>query len=263
MIYAIETVNLTKEFIPSKNLINLHSLFFQKRNSILAVDNVNLQIGSGELFGLVGPNGAGKTTLIKMLSCLILPTRGTAKVAGYSILEDEEKVESSIGLITSNERGFYWRLTGRQNLHFFATIYGLSPMQAKKKIKELSIILEIEDQLDKRFQEYSTGIKQRLSIVRGLLGDPPILFMDEPTMSLDPISSRSIKMIIKKKLVREQGKTVIFITQLLSEADELSDRLAIMDRGRIKVCGSLDVLKNSLGIPEVTIEDVFNYYTID
>ena len=134
MDFAIEIINLTKEF-PQVGKISSSLFFFQKTKPIIVVDSVNLSVKKRELFGLLGLNGAGKTTLIKILSCLITPTEGTAKVSGYDILKDEEKVKASIGLINGDERSFYWRLTGRQNLQFFASLYNLSSGQAKAKIK--------------------------------------------------------------------------------------------------------------------------------
>jgi len=236
MAFSIEIVSLKKEFYPAKSFFALLNPLY-KQKPVLALDNINLQIKSGELFGLLGPNGAGKSTLIKILSCLVLPTEGKAKVAGYDIHKDEEKVKASIGLINGDERSFYWRLTGRQNLQFFASLYNLSSDQAKTRIKELLNFLEIDDP-DKRFQEYSTGIKQRLSIARSLLHDPQVLFMDEPTKSLDPLAAQKLRKFIKEKLVCRQAKTILFSTHNLEEAVYLADRLAIMHKGRIKACGN-------------------------
>lgn len=247
MTYAIETSGLTKEFI-------------RRKRTTLAVNDVNLRVKEGELFGLVGPNGAGKTTLIKMLCCLILPTRGTARVAGFDILENEDGVKASIGLVSGDERSFYWRLTGRQNLHFFASLYNLSSHQTKAKIKELLDFLEIEEP-DIKFQEYSTGIKQRLAIARSLLNNPRVIFMDEPTKSLDPLAAQNLRRFIKEKLVGEQKKTVFFTTHNLEEANELAVRLALMDKGEIKALGTVSELCQRAGNPNSTMGEIFNWFT--
>lgn len=241
MDFAIEITNLTKEF-PRVRRISSLSSFFQKTKTIIVVNSINLSIKKGELFGIIGANGAGKTTLIKILACLITPNEGIAKVAGYDILKDEEKVKASIGLINGDERSFYWRLTGRQNLQFFASIYNLSSGHAKAKIKELLGFLEIEEP-DKRFQEYSAGIKQRLAIARSLLNEPKVLFMDEPTRSLDPGTAWKLREFIKDKLVHQQGKTILFATHNLEEAEYLADRLAIMDEGKIRACGITEEIR--------------------
>lgn len=242
MANAIETLSLTKQFTQPKTLSNLILHPFRKSEISLAVDDVALQVKEGELFGLIGPNGAGKTTLIKMLCCLILPTSGTAKVAGFDVLKNEDNVRASIGLVSGDERSFYWRLTGRQNLHFFASLYELSKNQAREKINNLLGFLEIEEP-DKRFQEYSTGVKHRLVIARSLLNNPRILFMDEPTKSLDPGTAQDVREFIKEKLGRQQGKTIFFATHNLDEAKFLADRLAIMDKGEIRAIGTIEELR--------------------
>ncbi|MFC1658031.1 ABC transporter ATP-binding protein [Candidatus Omnitrophota bacterium] len=245
MAYAIETVNLTKIFPQSNNLSQLLLNSLQKARINPAIHNVNLQISKGEIFGLVGPNGAGKTTLIKILSCLILPSRGTARVAGYDILRDENGVKNSIGMVSGEERSFYWRLTGRQNLEFFASLYNLSRSYSKSRIEELVDFLEIKEP-DKRFQEYSTGIKQRLAIARSLLNNPEILFMDEPTKSLDPGCAQKLRTLIKDKLARQRNTTIVFATHNLEETEYLSDRLALMDKGEIKASGRMAEIKGEI-----------------
>jgi ABC-type multidrug transport system ATPase subunit/ABC-type multidrug transport system permease subunit len=218
---------------------------FQKRE-ITALEDINISAKQGELFGLLGPNGAGKTTLIKLLCTLVLPTSGTAWVNGYNILSDESQVKASIGLVTSDERSFYWRLTGRQNLEFFATLYELSSEQAQKRINELAYILSLEHVLDNRFCTYSAGMKQRLAIMRSLLNDPDILFMDEPTKTLDPIAAHRLREFIKDKLVKERGRTVILATHHLMEAEQLCDRIAIIDKGKIKAYGTIKEVKAAI-----------------
>lgn len=246
MDYAIETVNLTKKFIPDRNPFQiLLPAFKSTKFNNLAINNVNLQIKKGETFGLIGPNGAGKTTLIKILCCLILPSQGTAQVAGYNILRDERLVKDSIGLVSGEERSFYWRLTGRQNLSFFASLYNISSRQAKAKIESLLAFLEIEAP-DKQFQEYSTGMKQRLAIARSLLNEPKVLFMDEPTKSLDMGCAQKLRVFIRDKLVRQQKITVFFTTHNLEEAEYLCDRVALMANGQIRACGTMEETKKDI-----------------
>lgn len=258
--FVIETINLSKRFYAAKNLRQFIFNPPGKTKTVLAVNQVNLQVKKRELFALVGPNGAGKTTLIKMLTCLILPTEGKAKVNGYDIVQDESEVKNSIGLLTGEERSFYWRLTGRENLNFFASLYGLSGEKTRERIKELSVLLKIED-LDKRFQEYSTGMKQRFAIARCLLNNPTILFMDEPTKNLDPIAADGLRNFIKKELVECQGKTVLFSTHNLKEAASLGTNIAIMDKGRIKAYGNLEELRKNAGLTDrEDIEEVFKHY---
>ncbi len=258
MSYIIETIDLAKEFRQNKSFFSLRS---PKNKVIRAVDEVNLQVRRGELFGLVGPNRAVKTTLLKLLSTLILPTSGKASVNGYDILREEEKVRASIGLVTEGERSFYWRLTGRQNLRFFASLYNLSSLEAKKKIDELLELLEIEEQADIQFQQYSTGIKQRMAVARCLLNDPAVLFMDEPTKSLDPGAAHKLRRFIKDELVGRKEKTVLFVTHQMVEAEEICNRVAIMDDGKIKACGSLDELRKIAGLEGATLDEIFREIT--
>ncbi len=257
--YAIEAVDLTKEFVPSQKFFPLTTGNCKRNKIDIVVNGINLQIKQGESFGLIGPNGAGKTTLIKLLCSLILPTRGMAKVAGYNILQEEGKVKDFIGLVGSDERSFYGRLTGRQNLHFFASLYNLTSTQAKDRINELSDLLGIAE-LDRRFLEYSSGIKQKFSIVRGLLNNPKVLFMDEPTKSLDPLAARDLRKLIKDNIVHKQKITVFLASHNLEEITFLADRVAIMEKGLIKVLGTIDELRCLISSPAATMEELFNRF---
>ncbi len=245
MAYAIETTGLTKKFIRRRKIkqIVLHPL---QRETITALDRVDLQIKEGEIFGILGPNGAGKTTLIKVLSTLILPDAGKAWVNGYNILHNEESIKQSIGLVTSEERSFYWRLSGRGNLQFFATLYNMSSSQAERRINEILETLELQEKADDLFHTYSTGIKQKLALARGLLNNPQILFIDEPTKSLDPIAAQNIRKLIREKLVKEQGKTVFLATHNLEEAEEICNHLDIIDRGKILCQGTPSEIRKSV-----------------
>jgi ABC-2 type transport system ATP-binding protein len=226
MSYAIQTINLTKVFNTRSGLFNL----FHGKN-VTVVDNVNLQISKGELFGLLGKNGAGKTTLIKIFSTLILPTSGKVIINGFDIFKDEYKIKRSIGLITGEERSFYWRLTGRENLRFFSALLNLSCRETEERIEELTQLLSLNGFIDKRFDLYSTGMKQKLSIVRGLLHNPQILLIDELTKGLDPGISMEIRGWIKK--LTRKGYTVIFVTHRIDEAEEICDRVGVMTDGRL------------------------------
>ena len=244
MNYAIETFGLTKRFARTKRFIDL--LRPLRRGEMTAIEDVNLKIRKGELFGVLGPNGAGKTTLIKMLCTLILPTSGTASVNGYDIVDEGDEVRASIGLVTGEERSFYWRLSGRQNLKFFASLHGFSSSDAHRTVDELLDIVDMTDKADDRFHNYSTGMKQRMAIARGLLNDPDMLFMDEPTKSLDPDAARHLQEFIKR-LVKDQKKTVFLSTHHLDEAEHLCDRIAIIDRAKVRTCGSLSEIRGRMG----------------
>ena len=251
--YAVETLNLTKIFRPARNMFSLKS---PPVKAITALYQLNLQIRKGEIFAVLGPNGAGKTTLIKILCSLITPTSGTALINGYDVIKDEDKIKSLIGLVIGEERSFYWRLTGRENLEFFGVLHNLSLREVRKKAEAIMELLEIEDP-DKRFHEYSTGNKQKLALARCLLSNSEIIFMDEPTKSLDPGVASRLKKFIKEVLVEKAKKTVFFSTHMIQEAEELADRIAIMDKGLIKACGSLNELK----VNGDSLLDLFNRVT--
>jgi len=241
MMKAISTDNLTKRFPRTAGYRDL--LPFRKKQWVTAAENISLEISEGEFFGLLGPNGAGKTTLIKMLSCLVIPTSGTAQVFGLDTVKKESEVKKLIGLVSAEERSFYWRLTGRENLRFYAALYHIPGQQAKKRIDDLLKLVELEDKADIRFQNYSTGMKQKLAIARGLLSEPRILFVDEPTRSLDPVSAQAVRRFFKERIAGE-GKTVILATHNLDEAEQLCDRLAIIAQGRLKALGSVKQLRS-------------------
>jgi ABC-2 type transport system ATP-binding protein len=238
---AISVSNLTKRFSRTSGYRDL--LPFRKRKWVTAVENVDLNIEEGNLFGLLGPNGAGKTTLIKLLCCLVLPNSGTAHIFGHDILKEEEAVKKLVGLVSAEERSFYWRLTGRENLQFYASLYHLPQWQARKRINELLSLVELAHEADTRFQNYSTGMRQKLAIARGLLSEPRVLFVDEPTRSLDPVSAQTVRRFLKEKVAGE-GVTVVLATHNLNEVEQLCDRLVIMDHGRVVALGSVTELRS-------------------
>jgi ABC-2 type transport system ATP-binding protein len=242
--FAIETFELTKQFPRNTGLSNFIPGSRPSR-TVTAVDSVNLPVERGELFGLLGPNGAGKTTLIKLLCTLIVPTSGAARVNGYD-LQQEEAIKSSVGLVSGDERSFYWRLSGRRNLEFFASLHGLPAQQRHRRVEDVLELMELREVADDVFQSYSTGMRQRLSLARGLLSHPEILFLDEPTKSLDPMATRHLHDLIKNRLVGERGVTVLLTTHRLGEAEQLCQRIAIMDKGRIRACGTIPELRKVL-----------------
>jgi ABC-2 type transport system ATP-binding protein len=237
---AINITNLTKRFPRTSRYRDL--LPFRKKQWVTAVESVSLDIPEGEFFGLLGPNGAGKTTLIKLLCGLVLPTSGTASVCGHDILKEEQAVKNMVGLVSSEERSFYWRLTGRENLLFFAALYHLRGPKAGRRIDELLHLVGLDNDADIRFQNYSTGMRQKLAIARGLLSEPKIIFVDEPTRSLDPVSAQAVRSFLKNKVMGEK-KTVILATHNLTEAEQLCDRLAIMNHGQVIALGTIKELR--------------------
>jgi ABC-2 type transport system ATP-binding protein len=238
---AVETYALTKAYRVARSFVTM----FQTRTlqEVLAVDQVSLTVGTGEIFGLVGSNGAGKTTLINLLCTLAIPSAGTARVGGLDVRQEPAGVRRLIGLVTSNERSFYWRLSGRQNLRFFAELYRLPSRDIPDRIAELLTSLDLDTYADRRFDSYSTGIRQRLAFARALLHRPPILFMDEPTKGLDPVAAVELVRLIRERIMALWSPTIIITSHNLQEIEQLCDRLAIMHRGRIIQCGSLEELR--------------------
>jgi ABC-2 type transport system ATP-binding protein len=236
---AIETHNLTKIFEPPRGWRRL-----AKRKGTTAVQDVSLTVQTGELFGLLGPNGAGKTTLVKMLCTLILPSSGTATIAGYP-MSASGQIREHVGLAVSDERSFYWRLTARQNLRFFATLYGLHGKEADGRIQVVLEAVDLVAHAERPFSNYSSGMKQRLAIARSLLHMPQILFLDEPSRSLDPVATIRLHNLILD-LMSRHTMTIFLITHDLLEAEKLCDRVAVMHEGRIQVVGRPSELRRQL-----------------
>jgi ABC-2 type transport system ATP-binding protein len=232
---VVETFNLTKEF-----------------DGLKAVNNLNIQINQGEIFGLLGPNGAGKTTLISMLCTILKPSSGTAKVNGFDIIKQKSEVRKSIGIVFQDP-SLDDRLTGRENLEMHAGLYDVPKSEREKRINEVLEIVTLSDRAKEIVRNYSGGMKRRLEIARGLIHYPKILFLDEPTLGLDPQTRDHIWEYIKKLAEREKI-TIIVTTHYMEEADVLCDRVAIMDYGQIKVLDTPDNLKESLEGDIVTIE---------
>lgn len=203
-----------------------------------ALRDVSFEVYRGEIFGLIGRNGAGKTTLTKIVATLVQPTLGTVTVNGFDSVHDDERVRMQVGLSGAEERSFYWRLTSEQNLLFFARLYGLGDRVAKQRITELFAQLELEDVRRKRFGELSTGNKQRLAVARALLPDPPVLLLDEPTRSLDPLAASRMRELIKTLARQAPPVTILFTSHNLAEVETLCSRVAILSGGEIRAVDS-------------------------
>jgi len=244
---AIRTEGLSKTYIKRRSLLEMVLKPFAHAEPVEGLVDVDLEVRQGEVYGLLGPNGAGKTTLLKVLACLILPTRGVAQVEGRNVAGDEALVRRSIGFVTADERSFYWRLSGEENLVFFARLYGLDARAARRRARELLRDMELEEVAGRQFMSYSSGMKQRLAICRALLHDPPIVCLDEPTRSLDPLAAKHLRAFIGRRLHAEGGKTVLLATHNLQEAEEMCNRLAILNRGRVVRQGRLEEI--TAGLP--------------
>lgn len=242
MDYAIEGFQLEKSFTRKRSAEELFRHPFRRAGRVNALRGVDLHIRRGEIFGLLGPNGAGKTTLVKILACLVLPDRGYAVVDGEDTRK-EARVKPRIGVVNSDERSFYWRLSGRENMEFFARLYDVPAARVRARIDELLEKVEMTEAAERRFADYSSGMKQRLSIARALLHDPPILLMDEPTRSLDPASALHLRGFIADELKARDGKTILLATHNLREAEVLCDRLAILAAGRIRQTGTVSEVR--------------------
>jgi ABC-2 type transport system ATP-binding protein len=213
---------------------------------VKALDKVSISIDEGEIFGLLGPNGAGKTTLIKILTTLLLPTSGEAHVGGFDVIKEPNKVRRVISLVSGGETPGYGILSTNENLWFFSQLYGLSSSAAKTKIKQLLKDLDFEEYAKTRMAKLSTGYKQRLNLARGLLNDPKILFLDEPTLGLDVLTSKNLRNYIVDWAKKERKGTVLLTTHYMAEADEMCDRVAIIDHGKILACDNPLTLKEKL-----------------
>ncbi|MBU4189390.1 MAG: ABC transporter ATP-binding protein [Candidatus Thermoplasmatota archaeon] len=211
----------------------------RKKEKITAVDHINLKINKGEIFGLIGPNGAGKTTTIKILSTLILPDEGTVTINGYDVVRNADVVRKSVGVLAGEfTRALYWRLSGKENLKFFAKLRNM--WDADKRIEELIEMLGLKKWENELIMKYSTGMKHKLALAVALLTDPPILFLDEPLTGIDPITTYELKNLIKNEF---KDKTIIWASHNLYEIEEMCDRIALINNGKIVLEGSPEKLK--------------------
>lgn len=213
---------------------------------LTALKNVNLEIKQGELFGLLGPNGAGKTTLIKILTTLLSPTSGRAWVAGFDVSEDPEKIRPRINMVSGGESSGYGLLTVRENLWMFSQFYGIPSKVANQRIRELLEIVGLLDRINTKSSDLSTGLRQKMNIVRGFMTDPEVLFLDEPTLGLDVGASRDVRGFIRTWMHEYPNRTLLLTTHYMVEADELCDRVAIINDGRVLACDTPAELKRGL-----------------
>jgi len=238
---AVFIEGMTKEYVTKRR----KGLFKSEKHSVKALKGIDLEIPQGEFFGLLGPNGAGKTTLIKCLTTLLLPTSGKFTVNGFDGLKDSNKVRASIGAMLMGERGLYWKLTGKENLDYFAALYHIKPGVAKHRISRIVDDLGLGDFIERTVETYSSGQKMKLVFAKSLINDVPVLMLDEPTNTLDVKAARELRKMVKN-LNQEEGKTILYSTHIMSEADELCDRVAIIDEGKIIALDSPHDLKASL-----------------
>ena len=221
----------------------------EPKATFTAVNGVDLQIERGEIFGLLGPNGAGKSTTIRMLCTLLEPTSGTATIDGFDIVTQANDVRRSLGTVLAGERSIYWKLTGRENLEYFAALYHIPQAIAKKRVEELIERMEIKDRANELVEKYSTGMRQRIAIAKALLARPPILLLDEPTLGLDPQAARRLRELIAE--LKQEGHTILLTTHYMEEADLLSDRIGIIDTGKVIALDTPEGLKRRIDQQEI------------
>jgi len=235
---AIEALDLVRTYRTHTGVVRRHRL------DVEAVRGVSFDVRPGELFGLLGPNGAGKTTTIKMLITLLLPTAGTARVMGHDVVKETTEVRKRIGYVFGGDRGLYDRVSAMDNLRYFAELYGVEPSEQKRRIAALLEMVGLTGREQEKVEGYSRGMRQRLHVARGLLHDPEVVFLDEPSIGLDPVGARELRKTIKSLV--DAGKTVLLTTHYMFEADALCDRIAVINDGRIVANGTGASLKDAV-----------------
>jgi ABC-2 type transport system ATP-binding protein len=218
----------------------------------VAIDDLDLVVEPGQIFGLLGPNGAGKTTLIKVLTTLLSPTAGTATVAGFDVARQGPQVRRHIGFVFGGDRGLYFRLSGRDNLLYFAALYGLGRAEANERATRLLGVVGLDSYRNRRVEQYSRGMRQRLHVARGLLTDPDVLFLDEPTIGLDPEGARELRTIVSD--LRQEARTVLLTSHYMVDIDLLCDRVAIINSGRILLDGTIGEMRAAA--PQVEVIEI-------
>jgi len=246
---VVEVEELARTYRTSTGIVRRRTV------EVEAVRGVSFEIAKGELFGLLGPNGAGKTTTIKMLITLLLPSSGTARVLGFDVAREPREVRKRIGYVFGGDRGLYERLSCLDNLRYFAELYGVDPRSQKQRIQELLDLVGLAGREREKVEGYSRGMRQRLHIARGLLHDPEVVFLDEPTIGVDPVGARELRATIAA--LTTTGKTVLLTTHYMFEADALCDRIAVIAQGRIVAEGSPQALK--AGVGEGTVVEIEVY----
>ncbi|MBE9524048.1 MAG: ABC transporter ATP-binding protein [Chloroflexi bacterium] len=246
--FAIQVKNLNRIFKAKIGIMGT------KTKEVIAVEDVSFNVERGGLFGLLGPNGAGKTTIVKMLTTLLIPNAGTANILGYDLVKEAAAIRPRIGFIFGGERGLYWRLNAYDNLRYFANLYHVDPDTVDRKITGLLDMVGLAGRGVEKIEGYSRGMKQRLHIARALLHDPEVLFLDEPTIGLDPVGARQLRTLIRE--LKERGKTILLTTHYMFEADTLCDVIAVIDQGKIVAHDSPEALKqlvNDLSVIEIDV----------
>ncbi len=246
---AIEVTDLCRTY---KTTIGV---FRRKVKEVIAVDGISFAVRSGELFGVLGPNGAGKTTTVKMLTTLLIPTGGSAHVLGADVVSEADSIRGRIGFIFGGERGLYWRLSGQDNLRYFASLYHVNPDVTRKRIPYLLDLVGLADRAQEKVEGYSRGMKQRLHIARTLLHDPEVLFLDEPTMGLDPVGARELRDVVRN--LQAEEKTILLTTHYMFEADALCERIAVINHGKIVAMDTPKALKRLVSDLSVVEVEVF------
>jgi sodium transport system ATP-binding protein len=224
----------------------------KKRGEVRAVNEVSFICKPGQIYGLLGANGAGKTTTLRMLATILEPTSGTARVAGFDLMKDPENVRANVGFL-STATALYGRLTAQEMVEYFGRLYGLDDPTIERRIDQIFTRLEMNDFRDRRCDKLSTGMKQKVSIARTLVHDPPVMIFDEPTLGLDVMAARTIVQFVRE--CRDHGKTVIFSTHIMSEVEKLCDNIGIIHDGMLLAEGTLTELRQKYGLQD--LEDIF------
>jgi ABC-2 type transport system ATP-binding protein len=248
---AIEITSLRKTYSSHRGT------FRRTKVQTVGLDGIDLAISPGELYGLLGPNGAGKTTTVKILTTLLLPDSGAARVLGLDVVRQTDAVRRRIGFVFGGDRGLYWRLSGLDNLRYFADLYRIPPDVSRRRIAELIERLGLSGRERDKVEVYSRGMKQRLHLARGLLSDPEVLFLDEPTIGLDPVGARELRVIVRE--LADSGKTIFLTTHYMFEADSICDRIAVINKGKLVAEGtpaSIKRLVEDQGVVEVEVEGI-------
>ncbi len=259
MAAVVEVRDLRRTYKTNTGVVRRRAL------EVEAVRGISFEVGQGELFGLLGPNGAGKTTTIKMLITLLLPTSGDARVLGLDVVRDAHEVRRRIGYVFGGDRGLYERLSAYDNLRYFAELYGVTGRRQRERIDEVLELVGLDGREQERVEGYSRGMRQRLHIARGIIHDPEVVFLDEPTIGVDPVGARALRSMIAGLV--QAGKTVLLTTHYMFEADTLCDRLAVIAQGRLVAAGTPRELKSHVvdrtvlevevfGIDEATVKQV-------
>lgn len=237
---AVEVRNLKKNFISRKKKF-FHTI---EKKEFKAVDDISFDIYKGEIFGLLGPNGAGKTTTIKMITGLLKPSGGSVKVMGSDVDKKPMEALGNLGAVLAGDRSIYWKLTGRENLEYFAALYGCDKKEAKKRAQKVLMRLGLSEKADELVEKYSTGMKQKIALGKALIPEAPVVLLDEPTLGLDPQSALNLREIVLD--IKREGRTVLLTTHYMEEADFLCDRIAIIDGGKIIALDTPENLKKSI-----------------